>query len=138
MSLTQEERDAVVAFRFEKAQRTLEQAIGNYNMGYVETTANRLYYAAYYAASALLIKHGLIANTHNGVKAMLGLNFIKTGIISREMGKLYNRLFNCRLTGDYEDNFDLEMDYVEPMIEPTKQFIDCVKDLLEGKKSLSK
>lgn len=134
MSLTQEERDAVVAFRIEKSQRTLEQAIGNFKMGYVETTANRLYYAAYYAVTALLIKKGFTANTHNGVKAMFGQNFIKTGIINHDMGKLYNRLFNCRLTGDYEDNYDLEMDYVEPMIEPTKQFIRNIKEILENSK----
>lgn len=132
MSLTQEERDAVVAYRTEKAQRTLQQAIGNYKMGYVETTANRLYYAAYYAASALLIKHGLTAHTHNGVKAMLGQNFIKTGILSPDMGKLYNRLFNCRLTGDYEDNYELDMDYIKPLIEPTKQFVSAIENLIKG------
>lgn len=40
MSLTQEERNAVVKYRIEKAERTLEQALGNYRIGYVETTAN--------------------------------------------------------------------------------------------------
>lgn len=130
MSLTQEERDAVVTYRIDKAVRTLEQALGNYKMGYVETTANRLYYAAYYAASALLIKQGCQANTHSGVKAMLGQNFIKTGKLSREAGKLYNRLFNCRLTGDYEDNYDLEMDDVRPLVEPTQAFIEDVKRLI--------
>lgn len=131
MSLTQEERDAVVTFRIEKALHTLEQAIGNFNMGYVETTANRLYYAAYYAVTALLIKKGIFANTHNGVKAMFGQHLIKTGIINHDMGRLYNRLFNCRLTGDYEDNYDLEMDYIEPLIEPTKQFIRKIKEIVD-------
>jgi len=120
----------------EKAVRTLEQAIGNYNMGYVETTANRLYYAAYYAASALLIKNGINANTHNGVKSLLGQNFIKVGIISKEMGKLYNRLFNCRLTGDYEDNYDLYMEDIAPMIEPTRDFISLVKRLIDNEDSV--
>lgn len=71
------------------------------------------------------------ANTHNGVKSLLGQNFIKTGVISKEMGKLYNRLFNCRLTGDYEDNYDLCMEDIEPMIEPTQQFVALAKELTE-------
>lgn len=42
---------------------------------------NRLYYACYYAVTALLISNGLNATTHAGVRTMLGLKFIKTGLV---------------------------------------------------------
>ena len=43
MSLSQEERMAVVSYRLEKAKRTWEQAEGNVANQYWEVIANRLY-----------------------------------------------------------------------------------------------
>lgn len=57
MSMNAEERKAVVEFRLEKAQRAYEQACGVVEKSYWETIANRLYYAAYNAVSALLISY---------------------------------------------------------------------------------
>ena len=50
MGLTDENRKDIVTYRIERAFVALEQAKGNRQMGYLEITANRLYYAAYYAA----------------------------------------------------------------------------------------
>ena len=47
MSLSFDERKAVVEFRIEKARRAFEQAQGVVELQYWETIANRLYYAAY-------------------------------------------------------------------------------------------
>ncbi len=48
----------------------------------------RLYYAAFYMASALLIKNRITAQTHNGVVAQLGLHFISTGLLNKTEGRL--------------------------------------------------
>ena len=72
MSLNIEERKAIVEFRLEKAQRAFEQASGVVQMKYWETIANRLYYAAYNAVSALLIAYGYSAQTHSGVTHLFG------------------------------------------------------------------
>jgi len=136
MSLNEDERKAVVAYRLEKSERAYEQAKGNLALGYVETTANRLYYAAYYAVSALLIANGDAAQTHNGVRSLFGLHFIKTGMVDKEIGTLYNHLFTCRLTGDYDDNYELSMEEVEPYVEPTGHLIEVVSELAH--KTLSK
>lgn len=61
MSLTSDERKSVVEFRIEKARRALEQAQGVVELQYWETIANRLYYAAYNAVSAMLIAYGYTA-----------------------------------------------------------------------------
>ena len=129
MSLTKEERAAVVEFRLEKAHRAYEQAAGIVGLKYWETIANRLYYAAYNAVSALLIASGDTAQTHSGVIHLFGKNFIQTGKISREQGRLYHKLFSMRLTGDYDDTYGLTEDDVFPYIEPTKALIDEVSTL---------
>ncbi len=126
MSLNTEERAAIVEFRLEKAQRAYEQACGVVEKSYWETIANRLYYAAYNAISALLIAYGYSAQSHSGVIHLFGLHFVKAGIISKEQGKLYHDLFSMRLTGDYDDTYGLTENDVLPYMEPAKQLIQEV------------
>lgn len=129
MSLNAEERKAVVEFRLEKAQRAYDQACGVVEKGYWETIANRLYYAAYNAVSALLIAYGCSAQSHSGVIHLFGQHFVKTGLLSRETGKLYHDLFTMRLTGDYDDTYGLTKNDVLPYLEPAKQMIQEVSAL---------
>lgn len=129
MSLEEEDRKLIVAYRLEKAAKAIDHAEGNARMRYWEVTANRLYYAAYYAVSALLIHEGHTAHTHNGVIQKFGMYFIKTGIVSREIGKLYNQLFTLRLTGDYNDSYTLEAEDVIPLIQPTRNLISVITQL---------
>ena len=126
MILSDAERKAVVEARLEKASRAYEQAKGVVELEYWETIANRLYYAAYDAVSALLIAHGEQPQTHSGVIHLFGMIFIKSGILDAEAGKLFHRLFTMRQTGDYDDTFDLAKEDVLPYVEPTGLFVERV------------
>ena len=133
MSLNNEEREAVVMFRIEKAQRAYREAKGVVEKQYWETIANRLYYAAYNAVSSLLIANGDTAQTHQGIQVIFGKNFIKTGIIDTKYGSLYHKLFSMRLTGDYDDTYGLTENDVLPLIEPTGDLIETVTELAKQK-----
>ena len=124
MTLSDDERRAVVDFRIEKARRAYEQAKGVIGLKYWETIANRLYYAAYNAVSALLIANGDTAQSHSGVIHVFGQHFVKAGIFSAEEGRLYHKLFTMRQTGDYDDTYGLIEDDVLPFVEPTGALID--------------
>lgn len=128
--LSDTDRIEVVKYRLEKSQRTYKEAVGSIENGYVETAANRLYYAAYYAVSALLISYKYEASTHNGVIQIFGKAFLKNEIIDKKYGKTFNQLFSLRLTGDYEDRHILDMaTEVLPLVEPAKELIDTVSDM---------
>jgi len=100
------------------------------HLGYWRTAANRLYYACYYAASALLIKNNLTAHTHAGVIGQLGLHFVAKGLISKEQGKLLKQLFELRQNGDYSDWFSIEEIDVKPLVEPAEKFIAEIENLI--------
>lgn len=53
MSLTEEERNAILAFRIAKAKETLQEAKGIATLNYWNAVANRLYYSCYYITWAL-------------------------------------------------------------------------------------
>ena len=82
--------------------------------------------------SALLLANKISVKTHNGVIQMFGMKFVKTNIVDAELGKLYNRLFSLRLTGDYNDSYTLSEDDVISLVEPTEKFIVEIKKLVES------
>lgn len=88
---------------------------------------NRLYYAAYYAVIALLLKYNLKPTTHNGAKTVFSEHFIKKEIIPKEFGKLYSQLFTWRQKGDYDDLYDFNKENVLPYFEPVQKLIEIIE-----------
>ena len=126
MGMTEEERVALVEMRIAKAYRVYEEAKGVAGLKYWDVVANRLYYAALNAVTALLMANGDTAQTHTGVRHVLGLKFIKAGILSHETGRLYHRLFSMRQTSDYDDTYEVSEEEVLPNVEPTGKLIDDI------------
>ncbi|HKL32020.1 MAG TPA: HEPN domain-containing protein [Tangfeifania sp.] len=131
MSLSEDERHAIVAFRIQKSKDTLDEPKGIATLGYWNAVANRLYYACYYVTSALLIKNKYTAQTHRGIIHLLGLHFIKKGIVSKDAGKFYSQLYELRQTGDYDDLFSLTEEDVIPMIASAQSYIEELIHLME-------
>ncbi len=130
MTLKQEERDAIVTYRLEKAKNTIQEVKDVGSLGYWNLSANRLYYAAYYASVALLISNGIDATTHKGVIRMIGESFIRKGILTTDDSKLLGRLFIMRQSGDYEDMFDWEESDVRPLIPKVEDYICRISKLI--------
>jgi len=130
MTLQPEDRSVLVAIRLQRAKETLVEIEGTMHLGYWRIVANRLYYACYYAVSALLIKNALTAHTHAGVINQFGLHFVTKGLVSKEQGKFYKQLFNLRQSGDYDDWFSVDEKDVAPLLEPAKQFIETIEKLI--------
>ena len=91
---------------------------------------SRLYYACFYAVSALLYSHGLSAAKHSGVRSLFGRHFVKTGMVSRDLAAFYNDLFEYRQESDYEDFFETDPDLLAPWLDQAQQFIDAIAGLL--------
>jgi uncharacterized protein (UPF0332 family) len=130
MSLSDEERDAIVFYRIQKAKETLKEAVGIASLGYWNAVINRLYYACYYMTSALLVYHGYSAQTHSGVIRLLGLHFVTKEIVPKEQSMFYSKLFELRQTGDYDDLYTLMGEEVEPLIGMAQKYIEVLESLL--------
>jgi uncharacterized protein (UPF0332 family) len=94
-------------------------------------TINRLYYSCFYAVSALLYKNDINAKKHSGLKHQFTLHFIKTGIIDKNVAKVYLRLFDWRQKGDYDDFDDFNKEKTLPLFEPVENFLNTVLTLIE-------
>ena len=130
MTLKQEDRDALVAIRLQRAQKTMLEVKSNMELAYWNLAVNRLYYACYYAVVALLIKNGITAHTHAGVINQFGLHFVTKRIIGIEQGKFYKQLFNLRQSGDYDDWFYIDEADILPLVEPAEKFIAEIEKII--------
>ena len=130
MGLTKEERDSIVKVRLEQANETYNEVNTLIENKFWRTAANRLYYSCYYATSALMVKYGFQAQTHTGIITMFGLNFVKTGKVSNDIGFVLRTLFELRQKGDYSVLAEITPEIIQPLILPAKQFIETIENLI--------
>lgn len=130
MTLSIDEKKAIISYRVQKATDSLREAEDNAKLGHWSLAASRLYYAAYHMASALLIDKGFVSRTHSGVIHLIGYEFVSKGFLTKEDGRLFSRLFNMRQSGDYDDLFDWTEEEVIPFFERTKVLLNNMRTLI--------
>jgi uncharacterized protein (UPF0332 family) len=116
-----------INYRLNKAQESFNDAKLLASNKSWNSCINRLYYTCYYAVSALLLKNDIATQTHSGLKTQFNLHFIKTGLISKDFGRLYSDLMDWRQKGDYGDMYDFNKESVEPLLKPVEDFLNQVE-----------
>ena len=129
-ALTDQNRIDIVRYRIENANQTLAEVETHKANGYYNTAVNRMYYACYYAASALLIAYGIETKSHDGVRQQLGKQMVLTGKLSAELGKFYSQLFAKRTSADYEDFISQTLETVENLLPTAQLFVKTVEQMV--------
>lgn len=80
--------------------------------------------------SALLLKNGQSSHTHGGTIGLFGLHFVKTKIVSTELGKFYSELFELRQTGDYDDWKVVTENDIMPLVPLAEEFLHTLEKLI--------
>jgi uncharacterized protein (UPF0332 family) len=86
------EKAGLVAIKLANARKTLAEVEILIENKLWNTAVNRLYYACFYAVTALLHNSNMDTKTHSGVKRMFGLHFVKTGKVKDVSGEFYSTL----------------------------------------------
>jgi uncharacterized protein len=116
-------KEDLAKYRVSRAKESIEEAKLLAAKGHWNTSANRLYYACFYAASGYLVMKGIEAFTHNGIKTAFNKDLISNTILPRAYGVLYNKLFNLRQDADYHDYKDLAEVDISPMIQEVEALV---------------
>ena len=127
--MTKEEKD-LVAYRMERAHEAIDEAKMLFEAGHINSYVNRLYYACFYAVSALLLTKNLSTSKHGYLRSLMHRELVKTGLITKELGKHFDLLFNNRLKGDYTDFARFKAEDVSDWLEKTQKFISHVDTIL--------
>lgn len=69
--------------------------------GYPADAVSPAYYAAFHAAEAALLVEGDEPRSHEGLKSLFGLRFVKPGRLPEELASILRELKDERQNGDY-------------------------------------
>lgn len=130
MALNEEERTILVQREYEKAMTFYSQALKNAELGIWDVVANRLYYSAFHAVSALLIRDQHKVGTHKGAVLLFGLHYVKTGIFTADDGRFYSQLQSLREKADYNCIWEATDKDILPMMSKAKLFLERIGERL--------
>lgn len=121
----------LVSYRLQRARETLADARILADAGRWNPCVNRLYYACFYAVSALLVQDGLSSSKHTGLRSLFNRHFVKTNKVPKEKARIFNDLFERRQEGDYVDFVSFEESQVLPWLPEAEAFVENIAVLIE-------
>jgi uncharacterized protein len=125
-----EETRTLVRYRLDRSNEALDEAVLLLGSGHANTFVNRLYYACFYAVSALLLAKGLASTRHSGVRMFLHQHIVKPGLLDIPRGQIYDKLYDNRQRGDYADLTRFEVQEVRPWLDEARAFAGDVEALI--------
>ena len=128
-----EDVKALVSHRMEKSKEAIKAAELLLQSEMLTFSMNRVYYSMFYAVQALLAVDGVSFSKHGQVKGYFNRELIKTMILPKELGQLYNKAFEYRQKFDYVDFAAPDLEMVKDYIEKSKDFYNHIEGYLKSK-----
>ncbi len=120
-----------ITANLQRAEASIRAAKELASKSYYDFVASRAYYAAFYAATALLLSKELEFSRHSGVIASIHQKFVKTGKLDKRHGKDLNWLFELRGVGDYGATIHVSQQDAVRAIEIAVDFLGATKLLIQ-------
>jgi len=125
-------KEILIKNSLQKAEESLSAAELNINHNFLDTAQNRIYYAIFYAVTAVAYYAEFSTSKHSQLLGWFNKNFVKDNkIFPAEMFKLYQRTYENRRKSDYEfiwkpnkENLIADFEDAEKFIETVKNYID--------------
>ena len=125
-------KNDLVRYRLQRAYEAFEDVRILAGASRWNICVNRLYYACFYAVSALLIQNGLSSSKHSGIRSLFNRHYVKTGKVAKEMAQIYNDLFERRQESDYVDFIHFKESQVLPWISKAETFIKHIETIINS------
>jgi uncharacterized protein (UPF0332 family) len=130
--MTMEPSPEYVRRQLQLADEALDDARYLLQGNRLKATANRAYYAMFYAAMAALLDAKLrTPKSHSGTIALFGKHYVVTGKIDRQFGRDLRNAYNLRQQSDYEMFANIGEEQVREALAKAQVFVAEVKRLLE-------
>ena len=119
-------------YRLSRAHETIEDARLLLEQGRLPAAANRIYYAMFYAATAVLITKGLSSSRHTGIISLFHREFVKTCLFPADLAQFIDVAFDERLESDYGDYVRPERIELERLLVSAGQFVAKAEELVQA------
>jgi uncharacterized protein (UPF0332 family) len=96
------------------------------------TAVNRAYYAAFYAVLALLQTIGKAPRKHRGAIGLFDTEFIRTGLLPKELSMTLHQLFDARQEDDYRRFDPVTIEEANDLLGIAERFVRAVRKHLHS------
>ena len=121
---------ALVTYRLEQADESLEAARTLLDKNLIRPSVNRAYYAMFYAVLALLAQGKKETSKHSGAIALFDKDFVKQGIFKKDYSRWLHDAFDLRQRSDYAADYHASPEDAESTLNNAETFVAKVKDVL--------
>jgi uncharacterized protein (UPF0332 family) len=115
---------------WQRAQEALRATGTLLAAGFPDFAAARAYYAAFYAASALLLAEGKTFRSHRGAMALIHRDYVRTGRLPVDAGRILSTLSDLRSVGDYGGATHVSHAEANAALLEAQQFLEAIRTLL--------
>jgi len=118
---------ALVVYRLEQADESLDAARILLDKTLERSAVNRAYYAMFYAVLALLATRKRETSKHGGAIALFDKEFVKPGTFTKDFSRWLHDAFELRQRSDYVRDFKVTREEAEATLEHAVSFVEGVK-----------
>jgi len=115
------------------AERALDTAQVNLDVGDWRAAVNRAYYAIFYAANAMLLTRSVERRKHSGVISAFREHFVKPGLVETEYSSVYGEALVVREDADYAIEIPVDREMAETALHQARRFVQRMRDYLVEK-----
>ena len=112
-----EDREALVLYRLEQADESLDSAQLLLDNAKYRPSVSRSYYAMFYDVLALLARTRRETFKQSGVIAMFNREFVKRGIFKKDFSRWLQTAFGFRQRADYREMFTVSYERARGVLE---------------------
>ncbi len=127
-----QKQDELVKYRLEKSDEEINNARIALEHQLFRSAVSASYYAMFHAARALLAKHELSSKSHSGLISVFSQNFVKPGLVDKNIGRILTDAYNLRIESDYEDFFYLEFDEAKESVDSAMLFVEYIQRMINS------
>jgi uncharacterized protein (UPF0332 family) len=113
-----------------KSEGSLRSAKTDIENQIYDRAVSSLYYSAFQTVTAFMLHKEIRSKSHTQVRSFVNNELIRPGLISIELGKMYNKLMDMRSDADYSDTVTFSSHQVEGLFEKVKEFNQSIRKLM--------
>lgn len=121
----------LIDYRLERSFQTANEAKSALELGHLFSAENRIYYACFYAVTALALSNDFVTSKHKQLIGWFNHNFIRTNVFPIQYGQVLKNAFAKRQESDYDDYVSFELEEVESDYKDMLEFINFIRDYMK-------
>ena len=135
MTIEEQTRDDLIKYRLEQARDTIEVVDLLIRNDKLSTAVNRIYYGMFYSLLALALQFNFETSKHQQLIGWFNKEFIRSGLIEREFGRILRDAFKNRTSGDYDTFVAFDHGEVLLFYSDMKSFIEQIEIFIKESKN---